>query len=205
MFSLLLLPPVCGLCLFLGLLTATRGPLVRLALTLVLTGLVAPIVGVLAHSVLPELPVVTALALTAVALAGVLWRVVPRLPMPQGNVRGLCWALVLTSCTLTTVALTSPTLATWSLQASLLLRLILLALPFVVAHLLVSRLPTRTSTTPGVATKRSPLSGRELHCTAPALPLLARPLELVGADAPYFPLASALTAGAGPAAAFSCN
>lgn len=90
MFSLLLLPPVCGLCLFLGLLVAPRGLVVRLALTLVLSGLAAPILGLLAHALLVELPLTPLLVAIALVTASLLWRLVPVLPVPTGNVRGLC-------------------------------------------------------------------------------------------------------------------
>ncbi|RZJ85843.1 MAG: hypothetical protein EOO60_14235 [Hymenobacter sp.] len=206
MFSLLLLPPVCGLCLFLGLLTAARGPLVRLALTLVFTGLVAPIIGIVACSVLSELPANAVLLATALLTAIVLWRVVLRLPVARGNIRGLCWGLVLTSCTLTTVTLTSTALSATTHYAPFAVRLLAILLLFVLAHVLVSLLSGRTvSATGRGATKKADSASHELHCTAVAIPVLARPLALVGADAPYHPLAKALTAGTGPAAAFSLN
>jgi hypothetical protein len=201
MFSLLLLPPVCGLCLFLGLLTATRGPLVRLLLTLVLTGLVAPVIGVAMHNFLHELPVEFVLGSTALLLAFLICRVVPVLPVPSGNTRGLCWALVLVSCTLTTVMLTAPAVA-HGMELALVVRLLVVALGLAGAHVATSLFTRRA-----LAPKRNatPVAQPRPRPTSATPTLLSRPLELVGADAPYYPLASGFTAGAGPAAAFSAN
>lgn len=202
MFSLLLLPPVCGLCLFLGLLVAPRGLVVRLALTLVLSGLAAPVLGLLAHTLLVELPFTPLLVATALVTASLLWRLVPVLPVPTGNVRGLCWILVLTSCTLITVGITAGSPSPLLLHLAFTLRLLFVVFLCAGAHLLLSLLlvPARSLPVKQVSTSRLPRK-----CVQPALPLLTRPLELVGADAPYYPLALALTAGKGPAAAFSLN
>lgn len=191
MFRLLLIPPVCGLLLFFGLLTATRTPLVRLTLTLVLTGLVAPVGGLLMHVLLPDLPLLAALGGAAVLCASLLLRLVPHLPVPTRHVRGICWTLVLLSCTLITVVITSPVPA--GLPGSEAWRLVVCLAPFGMAHFLLSRGHSGAN------------AKHPLRPTQPALPLLPRPLELVGVKAAYYPLASGLTAGNGPAAAFSCN
>jgi len=206
MFSLLLLPPICGLCLFFGLLTAKRGPLIRIALTLVLTGLVAPIAALFTYSLLVELPVEPVFTGTALLIASLIWRLVPRLPIPKSNIRGICWLLVLTSCTLITVELTAakPSLLAL-LHLSLLTRMMAVALPLVAGHVLLSVLASTVPVRHMVPKKEVPLSSKSMECSPATLPLLSRPLELVGTDAPYYPLAIALTAGTGPAAAFSCN
>ena len=200
MFTLLLLPPVCGLFLFLGLLTAPRRFPVRVALTLTLTGLVAPVVGLaLWRNLLPDVAVELVLGGSALLVATLLWRLTPRLPYPRTHLRLLCWLLVLGSCTLITVVLTAAG-SSPLVNLPLLLRVSLAALPLLGAHALLKR-----PVAPGAGRPASQPRPAGPRAPQPPPPLLNRPLELVGADAPYYPLAAGFTAGIGPAAAFSRN
>lgn len=205
MFILLLLPPICGLCLFLGLLTAARGPLVRLVLTLVLSGLVVPILGVATHRFLHELPLDFVFLGTALLVASLIWRLIPVLPVPRTNVRGLCWGLVLVSCTLTTVVLTAPAPVAHGLELALLLRLVVVGMGVVGAHTVVTLLNHRFLVPVKPMPRSGSTTGQGQQPTKATPTLLNRPLELAGASGPYRPLTHSLAAGAGPAAAFSAN